>query len=332
MKNSRHVLVYFVFAVFFLVFLPVAAGPAEEYQEARLLYLSAAASLAAYPGMDGDIVMGAVGRDGWAIVPYIQPETTGEAKFFFASKEVPSQPTEYLLAIAGTSTRKDLELDFAIGKVYFAGKTFDEFQANAAIKPEFPEQVPMVHKGFNEYVQTAFSAETLKNGTKPGRKIVDVMLEHPDSIVYLSGHSAGGSAATLLGARLVSMGVKPGQIKIITFGAPPVGNKIFAEKYEQELEQIRVVVAGDPVPGLLQVFTHGYQNFGREIRWTTSGYTFDEKHYPNIYLDCAIKNYYDKRLAAAQAGDPAAVLLDETPPIEGMRVYIAEINNNLPKS
>lgn len=332
MNNMRHAFAHFVFAVFLLVFLPAAAGPAEDYKEARLLYLTAAASLAAYPGMDGDIVMGAVGRDGWEIVPYIQKDTAAKAKFFFASKEVPSKPTEYLLAIAGTSTRTDLKLDLQIGKVFFAGKTFDEFQANATIKPAFPDQVPMVHEGFNRYVQTAFSAETQSDGSKPGRKIVDLMLEHPDSVVYLAGHSAGGSAATLLGARLVSMGVKPGQIKIITFGAPAVGNKVFAEKYEQDLEQIRVVVAGDPIPDLLKVFTRGYQHFGREIRWTTSGYTFDEKHYPNIYLDSAIKNYYDKRSAAAAAGDSDAVLPNETPAVEGARLYIAEINNNLTKS
>ena len=327
-----HGLFFSIFAASLLFSLPAAAGPAEDYQEARLLYLTAAASIAAYPDGAVNIVMAAMGREGWRIVPYIQKDETAQAKFFFARKEAPLLPEEYLLAISGTTTKKDFALDLKVGKVYFAGRTFDEFKEYAEIKPDSPNLVPMVHKGFNQYVQTAFDAETETTaGEKPGQKIAELLLSQPESIIYLTGHSSGGSAAILLGARLISLGVRPEQIRIVTFGAPAVGNAVFAEKYSPDLNLIRVVVTGDPIPGLLKIFSSGYRQFGREIHFNTEGYTFDEKHFTNLYLDCAIKNYYDKRLAAVQAGVPAVVLPAEKPPVDGKRLYIAEINNNLPK-
>jgi len=332
MKKNRHILACSMVAVLLLLPLTAIAGPAEDFEEAQLLYLTTAASFAAYSGGDGDIARGAMKRIGWQIVPDIQKDEPGPSKFFFARKETPSSQVEYLLAIAGTSTYKDVELDFNVGKVFFAGKTFAEFAENAKKKPEFPDKSPMVHKGFNQYVQTAFGEDTATPANeKPGRKIVQMLLAQPGRVVYLAGHSAGGAAATLLGARLISMGVKPEQLKIVTLGAPAVGNATFAEKFSSDLNVLRVVVAGDPIPDLLKIFVRGYRQFGREILWKTSGYTFDEKHYPNIYMDCAIKNYYDKRAAAAATGVTSAVVLNEKPPIDGKRLYIAEIKNVLPK-
>jgi hypothetical protein len=85
------------------------------------------------------------------------------------------------------------------------------------------------------------------------------------------------------------------------------------------------------IPDLLKIFVRGYRQFGREIRWNTPGYTFDEKHFTNIYLDCAIKNYYDAKLAAAKAGVTEAIAPFEKDSIEGKRLFVAAIHNNLPK-
>lgn len=332
MNKVRHIFLCSIIATSLLFSFPIAAGPAENYREARVLYLTAAASITAYLGTDGNINMAFMRRDGWEVVDDIQKDETTPAKFFFSQKEVPGMPTEYILAIAGTATRKDFELDFKYGKVFFDGRTFDEFEENSGKKQEFPDKVPMVHKGFHEYVQTAFSSQTqTSKGGRPGRKIADLLLADSEKIVYLTGHSSGGSAAILLAARLINMGVKTRQIKIVTFGAPSVGNSVFADKYSPLLDLTRVVVAGDVIPDLLKIFVRGYRQFGREIRWTTSGYTFDEKHYTNIYLDCAIKNYYDTRLLAARAGISEALVPAEKPSIEGKRLYIAAIRNNLSK-
>ena len=332
MKKIRHIFTFAIIAAYLLLPLPAIAGPAEELQEAQLLYLTAAASFAAYTGGDGDIAMAAMKRNGWQLVPDIKSDGAEQSRFFFAKKKKPSFPVEYLLAIAGTSTKKDIELDFQIGKVYFAGTSFAEFKENATKKIKFPDRVPMVHRGFDQYVQTSFAEVPKTSGERnSGWKIAQILLAEPERIVYLTGHSAGGAAATLLGARLVSMGVPPDQLKIVSFGAPAFGNAKFVEKFSSKLDVLRVVVAGDPIPDLLKIFSRGYQQFGREVRWTTSGYTFDEKHYPNIYMDCAIKNYYDKRSAAVAANVPEADSLNETPAIEGKRLYIAKINNDLAK-
>jgi hypothetical protein len=85
------------------------------------------------------------------------------------------------------------------------------------------------------------------------------------------------------------------------------------------------------IPNSLRKLYGEYRQFGREIRWQIDGYTFDEKHYPSIYFDCAIKNYYDKRAAAVRAGIGSAVEPREKPSYNGKRLYIASIQNELPR-
>jgi len=311
---------------------PVSAGPVEDYREAQLQYLTAVASFASYPGADGDIAAAIMRRDGWLIIPYIENDETAQAMFLLAWKAGEGLPTEYLMAIAGTHNTEGIKLAFKAGKAYFAGRTLKEFADNADKKNDLPPKAPLVHRGFHQYVQTALATDLQPPaGKTAGRKLNELLLDHPDWKVYLTGHSAGGSAATLLAARLIDMGVKPDQLKIVTFAAPAVGNAAFAEKYSPALDLTRVVVAGDPIPDALQRIAGGFQQFGSEIRWKIDGYTFDEKHYPYIYLDCAVKNYYDKRLIAMKS---AATNLapGEQPVQEGKRLYIAAINNNLPQN
>lgn len=311
----------------------VNAGPVEDYREAQLQYLTAVASFASYPGADGDIATAIMRRDGWLTIPYVENDKTAQAKFLLAWKAGEGLPTEYMLAIAGTHNTEGIKLAFKAGKAYFAGRTLKEFADNADKKNDLPQQAPLVHRGFHQYVQTALATDVQPpTGDIAGRKLNELLLDHPDWKVYLTGHSAGGSAATLLAARLIDMGVKPNQLKIVTFAAPAVGNAAFAEKYSPALDLTRVVVAGDPIPDALQRIAGGFQQFGHEIRWKIDGYTFDEKHYPYIYLDCAVKNYYDKRLIAMKNGVAADLAPGEQPVQDGKRLYIAAINNNLPQN
>ena len=311
---------------------PVSAGPVEDYREAQLQYLTAVASFASYPGADGDIAAAIMRRDGWLIIPCVENDETAQAVFLLAWKTVKGLPTEYLMAIAGTHNTEGVKLAFKADKAYFAGRTLKEFADNANKKRDLPPKAPMVHRGFHQYVQTALATDVQPpEGAVAGRKLNELLLDHPDWKVYLTGHSAGGSAAALLAARLIDMGIKPNQLKVLTFAAPAVGNAAFAEKYSPALDVTRVVVAGDPIPDALQRIAGGFQQFGREIRWKIDGYTFDEKHYPYIYLDCAIKNYYDKRLIAMKSAT-TNLAPGEQPVQEGKRLYIAAIHNNLPQN
>ena len=329
----RFFVCWIVATVLFLFFFsPVTAGPGEDYKEAQLLYLTAVASFAAYPGVDGSIAAAMMRREGWQIIPYVEKDEKAQIKFMMAWKEGEKKPTEHLLAIAGTYNSGGTKLFFRADKVYFAGQNYAEFQANAEKKTDIPDHSPMIHLGFHHYVQAALSKDIqATSGETPGQKLGDLLLEHEDWTVYLTGHSSGGSAATLLGARLISMGVKPEQIKVISFAAPAVGNYAFANKFSTIMDLTRVVVKGDVIPNSLRKIFGAYRQFGREIRWEISGYTFDEKHYPSIYLDCAIRNYYDKRSAAIKAGVPTAIQFNEKPSMQGKRLYIAAVQNELYK-
>ncbi len=302
------------------------AGPREDYEEAYALYIAAATSVAAYNDRIGELTGRYLEQDGWHIDHYVQPQSRSGARFLLAKKE--SEPGKYLyvLAIVGTETAGDMKINLKFDKVYFAGTTAEEFALNAA-KKDVARTEPQVHKGFVEFIDSGPSA-VLRNAANTSLLLPDLLHMNPNDKLYLTGHSLGGAAATLAGARLLSLGTQPEQLQIITFGAPAVGNDAFAAAYAPVLPLTRVVIAGDPVTGVLQTLVGGYKQFGREITWEKPA-TIDEPHRITGYVDAALKNYYDKRQLARQAGvkiaDPVAKKA-----LNPGRVYIAPLQNNLP--
>lgn len=305
----------------------VHASPTEEYEEAYKIYIAAGASIAAYSGRIGELATRYLEQDGWQIDHYVQAQRRhAGARFLVAKKEYPDGVPVYLLAIVGTETNKDIKIDLKADKVYFAGTTPKEFRSSAN-KKDIPNSEPKVHRGFNEFVQAGPSA-VLRNTRQSRLSLPDLLMADKRSKLYLTGHSLGGAAATLAGARLISMGIDPKQIEVITFGAPAVGNAAFAAKFESVLHLTRIVNSGDPVPGVLQTLVGGYQQFGREIKWNPPDIVGDS-HKLIGYADSAIKNYYDKRSQALAAGMelPVSPVTKQT----GFgRVYIAPLKNNLP--
>jgi hypothetical protein len=302
------------------------AGPKEEYEEAYKLYITAGASIAAYSGRTGKLANRYLEQDGWQIDHYVQPQGHNGARFLVAKKELDNDTSLYVLAIVGTETKGDIKTDLKFDKIYFAGSNSEEFAANAA-KKDLPNTEPKVHRGFYEFVQAGPSA-ILRNTHHAPLSLTKLLMADKNSKLYLTGHSLGGAAATLAGARLISMGIPPEQIEVITFGAPAVGNAAFAAKFGPTLHLTRVVNSGDPVTGVLQTLVGGYKQFGREIKWTIPA-TVSDPHQLTGYLDSAMKNYYDKRRQAIAAGmklpTPAAVKQASYG-----RIYIAPLQNNLP--
>lgn len=301
------------------------ANPQEEYKEAYNLYIAAAASAAAYSGRLGELANRYLEQDGWQIDHYIQAQGRTGARYLIArKKDVPY----YLAAIVGTENDKDIETDLKFDKVYFAGSNEGEFAANAA-KKDVPTTEPKVHRGFNQFVQAGLSA-VLRNPQQVSLSLPDLLLSDPASKLYITGHSLGGAAATLAGARLLSAGIRPEQVEVITFGAPAVGNEAFAAKFGSPLRLTRVVNSGDMVIGALQTLVGGYRQFGREIKWRPPA-TVSDAHQLVGYIDTAIKNYYDKRRLAVEAGMPLpAPAAGEQ--LNSGRVYIVPLANNLPGS
>jgi hypothetical protein len=304
------------------------AGPKEEYEEAYLLYIAAGASTAAYSGRVGELATQYLEQDGWQIDHYVQPQGHTGIRFLVAKKDLEINVPLYVLAIVGTESNGDIKANLKFDKVYFAGSSNEEFSANAA-KQNVSNSEPKVHRGFYEFVQAGPSA-TLRNAHQTPFSLPDLLLTDSRSKIYLTGHSLGGAAATLTGARLISMGIRPEQIRVITFGAPAVGNAAFAAKFEPLLPLTRVVNSGDPVTGILQTLVGGYRQFGQEIKWTTPA-TVNDPHLLIGYLDSAIKNYYDKRRQAAAAGIQLPTQAVAKRANHG-RVYIAPLQNNLPAS
>ena len=311
--------------IFILAGIPISgfAGPKEEYEEAYKFYISAGASAAAYSDRLGELANRDMEQDGWKIDHYVQAQGHTGARYLIAQKEgIPY----YLMAIVGTENKEDIKTDLKVGKVYFAGSNVEEFVASAARK-DIPDSEPKVHKGFNEFLQAGLSA-VLRNSHQDTLFVPDVLLNDKTRKLYLTGHSLGGAAATIAGARLLSTGISPKQIEVITFGAPAVGNAAFAAKFGPELPLTRIVQSGDPVTGVLQTLVGGYRQFGREINWHSPD-TVGDAHQLAGYMDSAIKNYYNKRRQAVEAGISLPI-----PPVgkqkEFERVYITPLQNNLP--
>ncbi len=327
--NMRKVILPLVVFLLLAWLAPAAgyAGAAEDYEEAYELQLAAAACLASYSARTGLLAREYLSEDGWEIMPFVQSSREADARFLLAQNMSVAGRGRYILAMVGTETVRDVKVDLRTDKVYFAGQTPEEFAANAKLAG-IPNSLPKVHRGFHEYVQAAFTAKTADGGGG-WRLLGELLLADPSLKIFLVGHSLGGAAATVAGARLLAMGVRPEQIEVITFGAPAVGNGAFAREYAPRLDLTRVVIAGDPVTGVLQKMVGGYSQFGREVVWRRSALFEQGPHAMAEYLDLAIKNYFDKRAAAVEAG--LVALPRETPPGAGPRVYVAAPADSLPE-
>lgn len=319
-----------VLCILMLVYMPAIGhtGPKEDYEEAYQLYIAAATSVAAYQGRLGELVRRYLDQDGWILDYYVQTKGHSGARFLLAKKTTEINNSNYILAFVGTETAGDIKVDLKVDKVYFAGTNLKEFAANAA-KKAVPNTEPKVHRGFNDFVQAGPSA-VMENAHHDPLFLPGMLLSDKHCKLYLTGHSLGGAAATLAGARMISMGISPEQIEVITFGAPAVGNAAFAAKFEPILHLTRVVNSGDPVTGVLQTLVGGYQQFGREIKWNSPDMVGDAHQLPG-YVDSAIKNYYDKRRQAVQAGMKLPVPTVTKQENRG-RIYIVPLKNDLPTS
>jgi hypothetical protein len=308
-----------------LSYLPLTgyAGPKEDYEEAYKIYIAAGASAAAYSDRLGELVNHYLEQDGWKIDHYVQAKGHSGARYLIAQKEGISYA---LVAIVGTENDRDIKTDLKVDKIYFAGSTPEEFITNAA-KQNVPATEPKVHRGFNQFVEAGLSA-VLLSPKQASISFTDLLQTDQTRKLCLTGHSLGGAAATLAGARLLSGGISPEQLEVITFGAPAVGNAAFANKFSPNLHLTRIVNSGDMVTGALQTFVGGYQQFGQQIKWHAPD-TVGDAHQLIGYIDSAMKNYYAKRRLAISAGIELPVSSTHKQKNPG-RVYIAPLVNNLP--
>lgn len=232
---------------------------------------------------------------GWKLTPYTVKDGTTETHFTLARSDRPLNGKHWtVLALRGSASKADWKLNLKTGKV--------SFPAGKPLAKKAEEQEPAVHEGFLKYARAVLSQPLDVDGDGKPDNLVSFYRTHPGEKLLLTGHSLGGAGATLLGSELVTRGVAPEQIPVITFGAPAVGNAAFARQVGDRLRLQRVVTSLDPVPGALQTFYKGYEQFGQEKKFTLSGKYTDYQHPISYYLDLAVKDYYTQRERAEKNG------------------------------
>lgn len=276
-------------------------NPSEELDLRRLV--CAFMSLAAYDDRIGLAARAELKARGWELMEFHKKQKNADTKFYYAKREDENGNPRYLLAVTGTESKKDVNIDLKVGKVYFAGTTKEEFAENAA-NHNVKSTDPQVHGGFNEYTQAAFFTPA-EDGRIVGEFLRDKLKENPEAKLIITGHSLGGAVGVILGARLLAMGVSPEQITVVSFGAPAVGNTAFVKSCA-DLQLDRVVISGDPVRGILQTLNAGYKQFEQGTNWKRNSNADIFRHSMTVYLDAAIRAYYEKKTSFPPADESDA--------------------------
>jgi pimeloyl-ACP methyl ester carboxylesterase len=259
----------------------------QRYNQAYWVYLAVLACAGTYDPA-GSETWKYLERYGWHLEASQKETQKALANYSLARVTVPDGQHIYVVAFRGSADKRDWKSDLTVRRVPFDRKT-------AARGGPYETSVPQVHQGFSDYTDAALQAQEVQS-------LLQAFRADPEAHLLLTGHSLGGAAATLFGLRLIDAGLPSSRIHTITFGAPAVGNKAFADTYGSRLDLVRVVNTADPIPGSLQTFFGGYQQFGTvqtfNIPKTVAAFT----HGMNLYLDAAWKHYSDAASQAVQAG------------------------------
>lgn len=322
---------------------PVSADALSDYELSQQELICAWASLGSYNDYVGSMARTELEDAGWDVQGFNEKYEGADAKFFMVKNVgfLPGQE-EYLLAITGTESKQDVSIDLKLNKVLFGGTTPEEFQAAAQTK-NLRAHDPMVHGGFQRYTQAAFFTQKYQ-GETIGEFWAKQLRSDPKKKLYLTGHSLGGAVASLTAARLIAMGVLPEQLEVISFGAPAIGNEAFVEACGKDFPLKRIVIEGDPIESALQTLRPDYAQFKGKIEWKKDRHIEKMEHSMVIYLDSALRKYYDAKknldesMTTQKQGETSlppgrvyvAPLVLETPnDLSGDRFYIKSVLQGL---
>ena len=256
----------FLTALMFCVALMNSAAASDDLDATELRLVCAICSMGAYSDDESYLMRSMLSERGWTIEKISQKTNRADARAYLVSKG-----NVKILAVAGTENLKDVEVDFRVGRVHLNDNTtLDEKEKNVGDKL-------FVHRGFRDYADVVLSdglAERLKSF---------------DGTLYLTGHSLGGSVATIMAIRLTDSGVDKSRLKVITFGAPAVGSHALANAYNDKLDLTRVVMSGDVIKKSLRAL--GYVHFGKALAYQQNVTDDHMAHKMAVYLDCAIRDY-----------------------------------------
>ena len=305
MKRLKFILVLCVCIFCFSTQALAAAVSSEKQEIIKEYYFTEAVNIAAglcigiYDPQQAPEI--AYLRDyGWEIVPFKLKDGKVDSSIVVAKNHIKEQDIDfYIVGFRGSANKSDWKINLETEQVPYGGSTVEEFKTFAqTVKAD--ETVPMVHKGFNEYVNTVLSA-TMQDGSS-SKRFVEEIKNNPKVRVLLTGHSLGGAVATLTAERLVSMGIEKWRVPVITFGAPAIGNAAFAKAYGDKILLWRITNTADPVPGSLQTFFGGYKQFGKQYKYSVSPKLATQQHDMAMYFDVSVHKYYNALQKAQEAG------------------------------
>lgn len=275
---------------------PARAMAATGEQELELL--SSLVAMASYSDELSLLAREWLAETGWEFQSQTTATSLARGRYHLVTKEMPDGHRAVLLAFPGTENAKDAKVDLRTRSVPFGGSSVEEFR-DVAQQDRHATSYPLVHKGFDDYTMTALfhkpvdlagsgACETM------GEHLAQELRAHPTEVLYLTGHSLGGAAAILTAARLSDMGVRPEQLRVITFGSPAVGNAAFARYYEKRMQLTRIVMDGDPVAAALQSLGTRYVQFGERVVWKQDRSSARFEHAMVVYLDRALRLYFSE--------------------------------------
>ena len=244
---------------------------AEDLEPERERLICALSSAAAYQGEVGELAKSFFEARGWKLDKFENPSEKINVKIHFMSKTDSDGKITKIFFITGTEDLKDVGIDIKVKPVPL----------------EESDDKILVHRGFKDYADAALSDGILKF-------LVEYINSHQDEKFYITGHSLGGAVSIMLAVRLVDAGANMNNVKVLTFGAPAVGNKNFAEKYKEKINLTRAVMDSDIVDVSLDVF--GYTHFGEVVAYKQVESSTQYAHAISLYLDCAIRKFYDAEL------------------------------------
>lgn len=286
---------------FFCLFCNLASAAApknlqEEYNHSYFISIAAASCAGIYrPENSSEF---SYLRDyGWKIMPYHESSGKVAANFSLAHNYFPDINKHiYLVTFRGSADKGDWKVNLQTRQVPYQDKVIP-----AQAQGNMPNGIPAVHEGFISYTDTMVLASVIDENQN-FKGIFRKVYEDPDAYLILTGHSLGGAAATLLGERLVSLGMPKDKFVVITFGAPAVGNDAFAAAYGDKIDLMRITNTADPVPGSLQTVFGGYKQFGYNYKYHLSMKMSNFQHDIAMYFDHSVSEYFKTFDRAVAAG------------------------------
>ena len=257
------------------------------------VYTAALASAAAYDDKLSKFAATRLEQQGWKIRRFSRESKFIDAQFLLAERPgSDGVQTQQILAFCGTEKSiKDIITDLAAELIFFypsptrlVSVTYDNEQVNAGV---------LVHRGFQAYAATAM------NIPETGGNLIEGLKSKQTSLI-ITGHSLGGAAATVFGAMLLECGVSAERMQVISFGAPPVGNLGFNNRYSA-LPLTRVVNPYDMVANLTGPVPDGakrspeytdllnYIHFGELLKNPVSIQDELRQHPIRVYIDYAVR-------------------------------------------